>query len=596
MIKFNGNNINKWLKGTSQVNKVYKGEVSCYPDITNNAPTPPTPPTPSYDTEYLTFVATESGTFTFTPQDSNVIYYSTDSGSTWTEGNSVSVSAGDKVLWKGTMTQLTNGVGTFDSTNAFTVEGNVMSLLYGDEFVGQVDLTGKVNVFNSLFYYCKTITSAENMILPATTLSQSCYLNMFNGCIKLTTAPTLPATTLTTYCYAYMFGGCRRLNSITCLATTHSTTDTIFWVSNVSSTGTFYKHPNATWSNGNNGIPNGWTVEDYTPPTPHDYSQDYLTFVATESGTFTFTPQNSNVISYSLDSGSTWTEGNSVNVSVNDKVLWKGTMTPVSNYLGIGTFSSTNPFTVEGNPMSLLYGDNFVGLRSLTGYNRAFGNLFSGCTSLTSAENLSLPATTLAQGCYQYMFFGCSGLTTAPELPATTLADDCYSSMFQGCSSLTTAPQLLTTTLAVGCYYSMFRDCTSLVTAPVLSATTLIDSCYGQMFYGCSSLTTAPQLPATTLVYGCYSQMFRDCTSLVTAPTLSAATLVDSCYAYMFQGCSSLSAVTTLATDISATRCTYRWLRNVPPTGTFTKAASMTSWTSGESGIPSGWTVQDYQG
>ena len=274
----------------------------------------------------------------------------------------------------------------------------------------------------------------------------------------------------------------------------------------------------------------------------HDYSTDYLTLRAKENGTFTFIPSCANTISYSTDNGSTWTEGNSVSVSSNDKVLWKGTMTPVSNYLGIGTFSSTNPFTVEGNPMSLLYGDNFVGLRSLTGYNRAFGNLFSGCTSLTSAENLSLPATTLANHCYQYMFFGCSGLTTAPELPATTLTDYCYNSMFHGCSSLTTAPQLLTTTLAVGCYYNMFRDCTS----------------------------------------------------LVTAPTLSAATLAINCYESMFQGCSSLSAVTCLATDISATRCTNRWLRNVPPTGTFTKAASMSSWPTGNSGIPSGWTVQDY--
>lgn len=223
-------------------------------------------PIHDYSLDYLTFTATESGTFTFTPQDSNVISYSTDNGTTWTEGNSVSVSANDKVLWKGTMTQLTNGVGTFvSSNNAFTVEGNVMSLLYGDDFVGQVDLTGKDNAFNKLFYYCRTITSAENMILPATTLSQSCYANMFNGCTRLTTAPTLPATTLSSYCYIYMFGDCTSLNSITCLATTYSTTyDTIFWVSNVSSTGTFVKNPSMNdWTSGNSGIPNGWTVEDY---------------------------------------------------------------------------------------------------------------------------------------------------------------------------------------------------------------------------------------------------------------------------------------------------------------------------------------------
>ena len=50
----------------------------------------------------------------------------------------------------------------------------------------------------------------------------------------------------------------------------------------------------------------------------HDYSQDYLTFVAKESGTFTFIPQESNVISYSTDNGGTWTQGNSVSINSND--------------------------------------------------------------------------------------------------------------------------------------------------------------------------------------------------------------------------------------------------------------------------------------
>lgn len=38
--------------------------------------------------------------------------------------------------------------------------------------------------------------------------------------------------------------------------------------------------------------------------------------------------------------------------------------------------------------------------------------------------------------CYNYMFEGCSQLTTAPELPATTLASGCYADMFLRCSSL----------------------------------------------------------------------------------------------------------------------------------------------------------------
>ena len=111
------------------------------------------------------------------------------------------------------------------------------------------------------------------------------------------------------------------------------------------------------------------------------------------------------------------------------------------------------------------------------------------------------------------------------------------------------------------------------------------------MFEGCTSLTAAPELPAPTLVESCYMNMFRDCTSLTTAPKLPATTLVYNCYSFMFRGCTSLNSVTCLATDISDTDCTYCWLMDVAATGTFTKAASMTGWSSGSDGIPSGWQV-----
>ena len=52
---------------------------------------------------------------------------------------------------------------------------------------------------------------------------------------------------------------------------------------------------------------------------------------------------------------------------------------------------------------------------------------------------LLLPATTLTEACYQYMFYYCSSLTSAPALPATQLATACYFGMFYDCSNLTTA-------------------------------------------------------------------------------------------------------------------------------------------------------------
>jgi hypothetical protein len=93
--------------------------------------------------------------------------------------------------------------------------------------------------------------------------------------------------------------------------------------------------------------------------------------------------------------------------------------------------------------------------------------------------------------------------------------------------------------------------------------------------------------------------MFAGCYDLTTAPELPAATLAESCYSHMFYSCKSLSHITCLATDISATNCTYKWISSnsgkpgVSSTGTFIKHPDMTSWTTGASGIPSGWTVVD---
>ena len=303
--------------------------------------------------------------------------------------------------------------------------------------------------------------------------------------------------------------------------------------------------------------------------------KNYLRFIATNSGTFTFT---GNDIDYSLNSGATWTTLSSGNatptITAGSSIMWKANgLTPTSS-IGIGTFSSTANFVAEGNVMSLLYGDNFEGQTSLAGKNYALRNLFAGCTTLTNIDNMSLPATTLSDRCYRNMFDGCTSLTSIENLvlPATTLALNCYNSMFYGCTSLTTVP------------------------SDLLPATTLANRCYYNMFYRCASLTTPPTLPATTLATGCYYSMFYQCSSLTTSPVLSAETLVQDCYRQMFYNCRNLNKITCLATGISASNCTSNWVANVAASGTFYKASGMSSWTTGNSGIPTSWTIVDYSG
>ena len=166
------------------------------------------------------------------------------------------------------------------------------------------------------------------------------------------------------------------------------------------------------------------------------------------------------------------------------------------------------------------------------------------------------------------LFLYCKALTTAPDLPAETLADDCYSFMFEGCTSLKTAPKLPATTLAGYCYFRMFLGCTSLETAPTLSAKTLDTSCYGYMFSGCTSLKTAPELRATQLFSSCYEGMFQGCKSLESAPELPATMLAQKCYAYMFQNCANLSSVTILASSDEIKKYYYTCLSWLKDAGT----------------------------
>ena len=297
-------------------------------------------------------------------------------------------------------------------------------------------------------------------------------------------------------------------------------------------------------------------------------TSNYMTILALEDGLQA--KLSGNTISYSLDEGNTWTSlaSNTYTPTVNSgqTIMLKGNLTPnISS--GIGTFTINKKCNLEGNCMSLLFGDNAVNNNNLSGKTYAFYELFSGCASIIQVSETFLPATTLAERCYCCMFRGCTRFTSAPELPATTLVNECYKYMFHGCTSLTTVPEL--------------------------PATTLATYCYSGMFFGCSSLTTAPELPATTLSYDCYFCMFNGCTSLTTAPELPATSLDEQCYSSMFKGCSNLNYIKMLATNISASNCLYNWVRNVSSTGTFVKNPAMTSLPTGTSGIPRGWTVVD---
>ena len=167
------------------------------------------------------------------------------------------------------------------------------------------------------------------------------------------------------------------------------------------------------------------------------------------------------------------------------------------------------------------------------------------------------------------MFYGCTGLTQAPELPATKLSSLCYMRMFVGCSNLTQAPELPATEVSAYGYVFMFAYCDSLRKAPALPATVLHDGCYQAMFYNCISLTEAPELPAAEIV-----------------PLTESGV---GCYQAMFDSCKSLSKITVHFPEWRGTDTS--WVTGVAPTGTFICPKTLAK-EYGVNRIPEGWRVE----
>ena len=284
--------------------------------------------------------------------------------------------------------------------------------------------------------------------------------------------------------------------------------------------------------------------------------------------------ENNPDLQYSTD-GVNWpTYSEPINITQDHNIYLKGNnRNGWSQSYGIySTLSITGDVSISGSVMGLLDNGAEPGeegdIATSIPCDYCFSRLFDGSTGVTSVSQDFLPANTLKPNCYNFMFSGCTSLTTAPALPATTLAESCYYSMFTNCTSLTTVPDLSATTLAKDCYSYMFDGCTSLTTTPALPATTLTNSCYSNMFNGCTSLTIAPDLPAMGLAEWCYYSMFKDCTSLTTAPDLPAIILANNCYANMFQGCTSLTSAPILRATTLANSCYY---------GMFTNCTSLTT-------------------
>ena len=339
-------------------------------------------------------------------------------------------------------------------------------------------------------------------------------------------------------------------------------------------------------------------------PSPTDYSEQYLTFVAQESGTFSFRGTASDVVDnsviyYSLDNGSSWTPLDrgfqTPTVLAGSKIMWKGYCVSV-NYeyreydedheystffvYGIGSFSSTGRFEVEGNFMSLLYGGDFIGKTTHDEKDWFFYGLFLGCSGLTSVvipnsvSKISVNA-----------FSGCSALTSV-SIPNSVTSIS--SSAFQLCSSLVSViiPNSVT---EIGS--SAFYDCNRMTTVTIGNSVSSIGS---SAFQKCHDLTSIKvesgnlqydsrdncnaiiETSSNTLIIGCKNTVipnsvtsigddaFQYCIGLTSINIPNGVTSIGRS---AFDGCSNLTSITIPNSVISIGRDAFygtAWYDNQP--------------------------------
>ena len=286
-------------------------------------------------------------------------------------------------------------------------------------------------------------------------------------------------------------------------------------------------------------------------------SFDGFRIKATEETTITFNYTYSDSgIQYSLDEGETWTQyATAFKLKANQVACIKGNRTNYKNEKAGDQwwtpddkpiFTANKLVYISGNIMSLLSDEEHL---SESAFQGAFSRGGKAVDYIDIESDIPL------------------------ILPATELAPRCYMRMFHNCTSLKVAPTFTVEKTAEKCCYNMFRKCTFLTQVGSI------------------------ELPAMTLSIDCYRELFRECTNLKSAPILPAPTLVQECYRQMFSN-TKINTVVCLATDISAQDCLNSWLSSVSGNGTFYTAPGKTTnfFPEGASGIPSGWSVEEYSG
>ena len=296
---------------------------------------------------------------------------------------------------------------TMSFTGNHNIGGNIMSLLYGDNFEGQTTIsTQHSNTFTYLFESNTHLIDASDLLLPATTVSRDTYGNMFKGCTNLTAAPAiLPAPTLAQtgsyismfegcsslgnapvlmveYIKAYdlytMFKGCTLIDKIVTYADTVENYGTTNWLQNVAATGDFYALGSANWTiDSPSGVPVGWTLHHSLPQPDNE-----IWYESSDGQTIDFSTSgfNANIVSNTYADGKGVVKFDAAVTSTTDKAYGYRGSNKLTKISFPDSFTTVGNYTFKQCPLTELDLNNVTSV----GFEAFDGNYI---------QQLHIPAT-----------------------------------------------------------------------------------------------------------------------------------------------------------------------------------------------------------
>ena len=238
------------------------------------------------------------------------------------------------------------------------IYGNVMSLLKGKDNLESATTIEANNAFYGLFAGAeKLVNNTERLlVLPATTLTEGCYDNMFSGCKGIEKAPELPAPKLEKGCYQEMFYDCAKLNHVKCLATDikaeNSTKDWLGKAGTEATSKPVLESVVDMKAGSDDGVPEAWTAKKIVLVESVTLGKTELALVVNEADvtlTATVKPDDA------TDKTVTWTSSNPAvaTVDANGKVhaVAEGTATITAQ---AGDKTATCKITVTTTPVAIV--------------------------------------------------------------------------------------------------------------------------------------------------------------------------------------------------------------------------------------------------